>query len=587
MTATEPMENKPGKRTPENLSVARIYSVAAVLVLVGGLVFYRIAHNQVLTGNQGKDFLQAQGDARALRVEPIVALRGMITDRYGEPLAVSTPVTTLWANPKFLAQEKRSLRPLANALGLSEAELRQKLVPGREFVYLKRQIAPDDAERVLALNYKGVFGEREYRRFYPAAEVTSQLVGFTDIDDNGREGVELAYDSVLKGHMGSKRVLKDLSGRVIKDVQLVKSAEPGKDIQLSIDLRIQYFAYRELKRAIAEYKAKAGSVVVLDSLTGEVLALVNQPDYNPNNRKDLQPEDLRNRAITDVFEPGSTIKPFTMVTALESGRYTPHTMVDTNPGRITIEDKTFLDHTNYGVIDLTHIIAKSSQVGAIKVGLSLQGNDLRSTLYRVGFGQATGSGFPGEGIGVLPSYRHWPPIEQATISFGLGLSVSALQLAHAYAVLANSGVKKPLSLLRQDAATTAAGEAVLSPRITQQVLTMMEAVTEPGGTATRASIAAYNVAGKTGTAHKAAIGGYSADKYVALFAGIAPATHPRFVAVVMIDEPMGDEYYGGEVAAPVFSQVMSTTLRLYGVPPDNVPQQAGTGKAPEPKKRVS
>ena len=580
------MASRVTKLTPEKLSAVRIYSVAGALLLVGGLVFYRIAHNQVLTGNQGSDFLQAQGDARALRDEPILALRGMITDRYGEPLAVSTPVMTIWANPKFLLKDARPLTPLANALNMDVRELRQKVSVNREFVYLKRQISPEEAERVLALNYKGVFGEREYRRFYPAAEVTSQLVGFTDIDDNGQEGIELAYNTALKGQMGKKRVLKDLSGRTIKDVQLIQSAEPGKPVQLSIDLRIQYLAYQQLKQAIAEYKAKAGSVVVLDSQTGEVLALVNQPDYNPNNRRDLHPEDLRNRAITDVFEPGSTIKPFTIATALESGKYTPHTLVDTNPGRITIEDKTFLDHANYGVIDLTHIIAKSSQVGAIKVGLSLQGSDLRQMLARVGFGQATGSGFPGESVGVLPNYRHWHPIEQATISFGHGLSVSALQLAHAYAVLANQGIKKPITLVHQDA-EPAPGEAVLSPKITQQMLGMMQAVTQPGGTATRASIAAYNVAGKTGTAHKATVGGYAADKYVALFAGIAPATHPRFVAVIMIDEPMGDEYYGGEVAAPVFSSVMSATLRLYGIAPDNLVPAAYVNSAGFLKKRVS
>ena len=428
------MASRVTKLTPEKLSAVRIYSVAGALLLVGGLVFYRIAHNQVLTGNQGSDFLQAQGDARALRDEPILALRGMITDRYGEPLAVSTPVMTIWANPKFLLKDARPLTPLANALNMDVRELRQKVSVNREFVYLKRQISPEEAERVLALNYKGVFGEREYRRFYPAAEVTSQLVGFTDIDDNGQEGIELAYNTALKGQMGKKRVLKDLSGRTIKDVQLIQSAEPGKPVQLSIDLRIQYLAYQQLKQAIAEYKAKAGSVVVLDSQTGEVLALVNQPDYNPNNRRDLHPEDLRNRAITDVFEPGSTIKPFTIATALESGKYTPHTLVDTNPGRITIEDKTFLDHANYGVIDLTHIIAKSSQVGAIKVGLSLQGSDLRQMLARVGFihrnihvaGVLTAAQTP-----AIPRWSHRLP-EVASPFIG---PLSALPRARGYASL--------------------------------------------------------------------------------------------------------------------------------------------------------
>jgi len=496
---------------------------------------------------------------------------------------VSTPVVTIWANPRFfkaevLQKEKRSLNALAKALDIDLSELNKKINSGKGFVYLKRQMAPDEAEQVLALNYAGVYAQREYRRFYPAGDVVSHVVGVTDLDDNGQEGMELAYNNSLKGQMGEKRVLKDLSGRTIKDVQLIKSAEPGQSLQLSIDMRIQYLAYTQLKAAINEFKAKAGSVVVLDSNTGEVLAMVNQPSYNPNNRNDLSTDSLRNRAVTDVFEPGSTVKPFTMAVAIGSGKYTPHTMIDTNPGTIMVGDKLLKDHHNNGVIDLTQILARSSQVGTTKIALTLPGDDIRSMLHRVGFGQATGISFPGESVGVLPSYRRWAPIVQATMSFGHGVSVTPLQLAQAYSVFANGGIKKPVSLLRLDANAeqTLPTETAMSPNVAHQLVTMMESVTEAGGTATTARVAAYRISGKTGTAHKAEDGGYSEDKYIAVFAGMAPATRPRFVTIVVIDEPSGTKYYGGEVAAPVFSEVMSTALRLYGVPPDDYsasPQQ--------------
>jgi cell division protein FtsI (penicillin-binding protein 3) len=383
--------------------------------------------------------------------------------------------------------------------------------------------------------------------------------------------MELVYNDMLKGQMGSKRVLKDLKGRTIKDVQLIKSAEPGKPLQLSIDMRIQYLAYRELKSAITEFKAKAGSVVVLDSTTGEILAMVNEPSYNPNNRQGVDRENFRNRAVTDLFEPGSTIKPFTMAVAIGTGKYTPHTMIDTNPGTIKVGDKLLRDHHNNGVIDLTEILARSSQVGTTKVALTLPGDDIRSMLYRVGFGQVTAVGFPGERVGVLPTYRKWAPIVQATMSFGLGISVTPLQLAQAYSVFANNGVKKPVSLLKNEPGSEPVfpSEVVMSPDVARQLVSMMESVTEEGGTAKRAAIAAYRISGKTGTAHKVENGEYSEDKYIGVFAGMAPATHPRFVTVVMLDEPSGTKYYGGEVAAPVFSEVMSTALRLYGVAPDD------------------
>lgn len=569
--------------------------MAAVLLAVGLLVLGRIAQQQIISGKEGRDFLQAQGEARALREEPMLALRGMITDRHGEPLAVSTPVTTLWANPKILKTETRPLSALAKALGISEKEIRAKINSGKGFVYLKRQIAPVDADKVMALDYNGVYAQREYRRFYPAGEVAAHVVGFTGLDEQGQEGVELAYNQTLQGQMGSKRVLKDLSGRVIKDVQLLKTPQSGNDVRLSLDLRIQYMAYQSLKDAIKEYDAKAGSVVVLDSLSGEVLAMANYPSYNPNNRQALSGGQLRNRAVTDVFEPGSTVKPLAMIAALESGKYQPSTLIDTNPGSVRVADKVFVDKHNLGVIDLGEIIAKSSQVGITKIAMTLPGNDIRNALYRMGFGQATGSGFPGESIGVFPpTHTRWRPVEQATMAFGMGISVTPLQLARAYMVLANDGVRNKVTLLHQPSISESSElsdqhhETVLTARVSQQITDMMKLVTQNGGTATRAQVAAYTVAGKTGTAHKAIAGGYAEDRYTALFAGLAPASSPRFVTVVMIDEPSGKKYYGGEVAAPVFSQVMTGALRLYSVPPDDFSPPAKQRIADvKEKKRVS
>jgi len=582
------------KKTSANTGSRRFYVVAAVLLVGALLVLGRVAQQQIISGEEGKDFLQAQGKARSLREEPMLALRGMITDRHGEPLAVSTPVTTLWADPKILKTEKRPLSTLAKALGMSEKEIRSKVNSGKGFVYLKRQIAPMDAERIMALDYSGVYAQREYRRFYPAGEVAAHMVGFTGLDEQGQEGIELAYNEILQGQMGSKRVLKDLSGRVIKDVQLLKTPQSGSDVRLSLDLRIQYIAYQSLKDAIKEFDAKAGSVVVLDSQSGEVLAMANYPSYNPNNRQALSGSQLRNRAVTDVVEPGSTVKPLAMIAALESGKYRPSTLIDTNPGSVRVADKVFSDKHNLGVIDLSEIIAKSSQVGITKIAMTLPGNDIRNALYRMGFGQATGSGFPGESIGVFPpAHTRWRPVEQATMAFGMGLSVTPLQLARAYMVLANDGVRNKVTLLHQMSAQDTAAlseqhrETVLSTQVSHQILDMMKMVTKTGGTATRANVAAYTVAGKTGTAHKAIAGGYAADRYTALFAGMAPASSPRFVTVVMIDEPSGKRYYGGEVAAPVFSQVMTGALRLYSVPPDDFAPVAKQRVAEVKQKKVS
>jgi cell division protein FtsI (penicillin-binding protein 3) len=556
------------KDAARRLPVWRFYFVAVMLLSVTSVAVWRIANHQVLAGEKGYEFLQAEGEARALRNEDITALRGLISDRNGEPLAVSTPVTTLWANPKYLPDD-RNWGDLARLLDVPIDELEDRIEKYRnkQFMYLKRHMPPSEAEGVMALDIPGIYARREYKRFYPAGEVASHVVGFTNIDDNGQEGIELAYQEWLQGVSGEKQVLKDRKGRIIKDVQLLKPAEPGKNLQLSLDLRIQYLAYRELKKTIQRFKAKSGSVVVVDTKTGEVLAMVNQPSYNPNNRSQLKSDSLRNRALTDVFEPGSTVKPFTMAAALESGQYTPQSVIDTSPGRIKVGNKTLLDPVNYGSIDLTKIITKSSQVGTTKVALSLEAEEIRSLFYRVGIGQATGSGFPGESVGQLPLRRKWSPIEQANFSFGYGLSVTALQLAQAYSVIANDGVNKQLSLLR--VTDQPHSEKVMTEKIARQVLEMMATVTEQGGTGTNAQIPAYRVAGKTGTVHKIESGAYSEDSYMALFAGIAPVDSPRFVTVVVVDQPTTGKYYGGEVAAPVFSEIVSALLRLYSVPPTN------------------
>lgn len=552
-------------------SLWRFYFMGMILVCMLILAFWRVASHQVMSSDgaekQGFEFLQKQGAARALRTEEITALRGMITDRNGEPLAVSTPVATLWANPKFLLTEERDWAELAAALNIPKSELEERLAlyKNKQFMYLKRQVSPTLARNVMALNLPGIYQKRKYKRFYPAGEVAAQVVGFTSIDDQGQEGMELAYEEWLQGSSGSKKVLKDLKGRVIKDVQLVESAEAGKDLHLSLDLRIQYLAYRELKKVIQQFQAKAGSVVVLDTQNSEVLAMVNHPSFNPNNRTQMNVAGLRNRAVTDMFEPGSTVKPFTIAAALESGAYTPDTIVDTSPGRIKVGRKTLIDPVNYGAINLTKIITKSSQVGTTKVALSLEADAIRNVFYRVGLGQATGSGFPGESVGLLPAHRRWRPIEQATFAFGHGVSLTALQLAQAYSVIANGGEKKQVSLIKQKQGGYT--ESVMDEEVANNILAMMRTVTQPGGTATRASVPAYSVAGKTGTVHKIRNGEYADDEYIALFAGIAPANNPRFVAVIVVDEPSTGKYYGGEVAAPVFAEVMAGVLRLYSVPP--------------------
>jgi len=547
----------------------RFYAIAISLAALLIALVFHLASIQVLPNElRGYEFLQKQGLVRTLRSETIPGLRGVITDRHGEPLAISTPVVSLWANPKELLSAKEMWPDLVKPLGINIADLEDKLkrYRNKEFMYLRRHLTPVDADAILAMNLVGVYGQQEYRRFYPAGEVAAHLIGFTNIDDKGQEGVELAYNTWLAGDNGKKQVLKDLRGRTFKDVSLISDASAGKDIALSIDLRLQYLAYRELKEAVKAHSATSGSVVLLDILTGEVLAMANQPSYNPNDRRGLKPNALRNRAMTDQFEPGSTMKPLTIMTALETGRFHPSTKIDTNPGYLRVGRKTLLDPVNYGVVNIEKILQKSSQVGLTKVSLDLEGDSIRDMFFRVGLGQDTGTGFPGEAAGQLPSHSKWQPIVQANFSFGYGLSLTALQLAQAYSVIADSGRKKPVSLLKMNQSPVS--ETVVQARYANQVASMLTRVVQSGGTGTRASISAYQAAGKTGTIHKVGKNGYADDRYLSLFAGFAPAESPRLIAVVVINEPKNGQYFGGEVAAPIFSVLMERGLRLLQVPPN-------------------
>ena len=543
----------------------RWFLLSIYTICMAGLLF-RAVDLQVLN----KEFLQDRGDARALRVVKISAHRGMIMDRNGESLAISTPVNSIWAVPrKVLASDSRLVQ-LAKYLQMNDEELITLLKDriGRQFVYLKRHVAPALAEEVMLLDIPGISLQREYRRYYPAGEVTSHVLGFTNIDDSGQEGLELAYDSWLKGLPGSKRALKDRLGRVIENIESIRTSDPGKQLVLSIDRRVQYLAYRELKTAVNHYKARAGTLIMLDVNTGEIIAMVGKPSYNPINRTGLKSGNYRNRALTDVFEPGSTLKPFTIAAALESGLYDLDTTIDTRPGIFKVGDHIIRDHRNYGVIDLATVIKKSSNIGASKIALSLEPQDFWTTLVRVGFGQTTGSGFPGEVSGFLNSYNNWSEVEQATMSFGYGMSVTALQLAQAYMVFATDGMMLPVSFLKVTEPVSAS--RVFSASVARQVREMLEAVVQKGGTGYRASIEGYRVSGKTGTVHKTVAGGYSEDRYLSLFVGMAPASNPRLIAVVIIDEPRGEQYYGGLVAAPVFSNVMAGALRLLDIPPDDL-----------------
>jgi len=547
----------------------RLLVVVAVVIAVAAVMLWRAVDLHVYN----KNFLQSQGNARYMRTMPVAAHRGVITDRYGDPLAVSTPVDSVWINPEEFMTARASWRQLTSLLSLKIDKVERLVLQRakREFVYLKRHINPDLAEKIAALNISGVYLQREYRRYYPTGEVASHVLGFTNIDDAGQEGLELAYNDWLRGKTGQKMVIKDRLGRTIKHVESIKAAQPGNDLTLSIDRRLQYLAYRELKRAVIENKAKSGSAVILDSRTGEVLAMVNQPSYNPNNRQNLSNERLRNRAVTDVFEPGSTIKPFTVAAALESGRFKPNSIVDTSPGYFHIGKYVVQDVKNYGRIDLATILAKSSNIGASKLALAIKAKDLTDVHSKVGFGFSTGSGFPGEVGGILNMPNEKQLVEKATLAYGYGLSVTPLQLAHAYAAIANDGMMPTVSFIRTNKDNSSDKSVrVFSKLHAQQIRRMLERVVSDKGTGDRASVSGYRIAGKTGTSKKARAGGYSEDSYVAVFAGIAPASDPRLAMVITINEPRGDVYYGGRVAAPVFSNVMSGALRLMDIAPDNM-----------------
>ncbi len=550
----------------------RFRIVLALLALLVGVIAWRIVDLQVTD----QAFLQGQGDARSVRHIPIPAHRGLITDRNGEPLAVSTPVTTLWGNPKELQAARARWPELAKALGQDAASLSERLQSqaSREFIYLVRGLTPEQGQDVLDLKIPGVYSQEEFRRFYPAGEVAAHVVGFTDIDDRGREGMELAYDEWLAGVPGKRQVLKDRRGRLIKDVQVVKNAKAGKAMALSIDLRLQYLAHSELRNVVHEYGAKAASLVMVDVKTGEILAMANQPTYNPNNRRNLQPAAMRNRAMIDVFEPGSTVKPFSIAAALGTGKYQPDSVVNTLPGWMRIGRYTIRDVSRGGMLSLTGILMKSSNVGISKIALDIGAEPVYAVMQQAGFGQDTGLGFPGERVGNLPNHRKWRDAETASLAYGYGLSVTAVQLAHAYAVLGNQGVNVPLSLLRLD--QTQDGVQVIDKQISATVLQMLRAVVEEeGGGGARAKVPGYHVGGKSGTAKKiSGTGGYTKDAYRSFFAGVAPLSNPRIAAVIVVDEPSKGQYYGGLVAAPVFGKVMARALRLMNVAPDNLPPPA-------------
>jgi len=550
---------------------ARSFRIAVVLVVVllvpVGLVLRAFDLHIV-----DHDFLQGQGNARVLRTLPVSAHRGMIVDRHGEPLAVSTPVDTVWADPQKFEASHAQLQRLAKILDLNARDLnkliKQYKSQDKEFVFIKRRINPTLAQQAMNLKIVGLYTKREYRRYYPSGEVMAHLVGFTNVDDNGQEGVELAFDKSLHGVEGSQLVMIDSIGRVIKTVETLKRPRPGTDLVLSVDRRLQYLAYRELKRAVFQHKAKSGSAVILDVKTGEVLAMVNQPSFNPNNRDDLKGYLYRNRVVTDTFEPGSTVKPFTIAAALESGLFKPSTIINTSPGYLMVGHNTIRDEHNYGRLNLLQIIQKSSNVGASKIALTINPELLLHVHEHVGFGEITGSGLPGEVAGTLHTPRVWRDIERATLSYGYGLAVTNLQLARAYCVLASGGYLKPVSVQLQSGPVQ--GERVIPARITHEIIKMLQAVVEPGGTGTRAEVPGYSVAGKTGTVHKVGRHGYDENRYTSVFVGMAPASNPRLVMAVTINDPQGD-YFGGLVAAPVFGAVMAGAMRLLDIPPDKMP----------------
>jgi cell division protein FtsI (penicillin-binding protein 3) len=527
------------------------------LVLAGRAVYLQGMHN---------DFLQQKGESRYSRVLEINANRGRITDRNGEALAISTPVKSVWAIPEEVKLSTQQRSKLAALLEMPPQEIDRKLNDATGFAYLKRQIPPEVAARVSELQVAGLFQNREYRRYYPGGEVMAHVLGFTGAEDTGQEGIELAFQGTLAGKPGSRRVIKDRLGQIVEDMESIKEAQNGRDLTLALDSKIQNLAFAQLKLAVEQHKARAGAIVVLDARTGEVLALANLPTYNPNNRSRLSGAQLRNRVLTDTFEPGSTLKPFTVALAMDLGKVAPNTLIQTSAGSMNVGGATIHDAHRAGDLTVAQVIQRSSNVGAAKIALGLSAESMWGMFDRVGFGSAPHLGFPGEALGKLRPYKTWRPIEQATMSYGHGISVSLMQLAQAYTIFAGEGELVPISLTRVDAPLP--GKPVISAQTAHRMRDMLELAVQPGGTAPRARVMGYRVAGKTGTSHKQENGGYAEHKYVSSFVGMAPASDPRLVIAVMLDEPSAGQYYGGAVAAPVFSAVMSGALRVLGVAPD-------------------
>lgn len=550
--------------------------VAALLLLAFGVLAARSVYLQVVRN----DFLQQKGESRYSRVIELSATRGRIVDRSGDVMAVSTPVKSIWAIPEDARLTPSQARELAALTEMDVRELNRRLATEKDFIFIKRQIPPDTAEKIAALNLPGIHQQREYRRYYPGGEVTAHILGFTGVEDKGQEGIELAFDAQLAGKPGSRRVIKDRLGRIVEDVESIKSPQEGKDLALALDAKIQYLAFTHLKQALAEHKAKAGGVVVLDAKNGEVLALANLPAYNPNNRLKLTGAQLRNRALTDVFEPGSTMKPFTAALALEKGRFRFDSQIQTAPGRLTIGNATIHDAHMHGMLTVAQVVQKSSNVGTAKIAATFAPEEMWQMFDELGFGRPLRLGFPGEVGGRLRPFKTWRPIEQATMAYGHGISVTLMQLARAYLAFARDGDLIPLSLTRLESPPLA-GKSIFSAQTAREVRAMLEMAVQPGGTAPKAQIPGYRVAGKTGTAHKLEGGAY-AERYVSAFVGFAPASNPKLVVAVMIDEPSAGKYYGGEVAAPVFAQVMAGSLRTLGVPPDAPLRPVQVAREPAP-----
>lgn len=513
-------------------------------------------------------FLKRQGDARSVRVESLAAHRGIVFDRHGEPLAVSTPVVSVWIDPSATRLDANQRRALARTLAIDVTQLaeRQQLYRNKSFMYVARRVTPDLANTVADLGITGVRFKREYRRYYPAGELAAHVVGFTDVDDRGQEGVELSFDKHLRGIAGRKKVLKDRRGQIVRDLEYLAAPQFGNDLRLSIDLRLQFFAYRELKSAVEHHRAVSGSVVMLDVRTGEILALVNQPSFNPNGISRIDHGAMRNRAITDLYEPGSTVKPLTIVAALESGRFSPNSSIDTAPGYVRVGKKLIEDPVNRGRISLREVLEKSSQVGIAKVALKLEKRAVFDVFTRAGFGTYPGSGLPGEVAGRLSDAELNNPIVRATMAYGYGISVTPLQLAQAYLGLATLGQWLPVSILRLDSAPEMV--RVFDERDVRALVGMMQGVATATGTAPKARVPGYRVAGKTGTTRKVGATGYDDSRHVAFFAGMAPVENPRVVVVVVVNEPKGERVGGGDVAAPVFARIVARALRVLGVAPE-------------------